>query len=139
MSRPGMSRGVENCRGTLQESPRVGPPAPPGEASMAEVALAAWVGVALLGILGGLGIAKYSQAWARSIAHPAAILGGLLILASVGVALVACARYFDRTVPLPRSRSRALVVLSLLLVIGTGWAALSIVAFAGWEWPVAAR
>lgn len=116
-------------------------PLPLTEASRAEAALAGWICAALLGIFGGLAVAKYAQAWARATLHPAAVLGGLLVLASTGLAYIACARYLDAAVRLPgaRSWSRALVVLSLLLITGLAWSALSIIAFAGWAWPMPAR
>jgi hypothetical protein len=111
--------------------------APAGERG--EVALTAWVTVSLVGVVLGLALAKYAQAWARDVLHPGAVWGVFIILASVGLTLVAGSRYIAREVGLVEARraSRALVTLSTLLVLALAWAALNIVWLAGWAFPPA--
>ncbi len=77
----------------------IGPQQVPADGSRTEAAdeaaLASWVGASLLGILLGLGVAKYAQAWAGSVLHPAAVGGAAVVLASALLSLVAVARYLQ--------------------------------------------
>jgi hypothetical protein len=102
-----------------------------------DVALATWSIVALLGVALGVALAKYSQAWSRDVLHPGATLGTAMIVISLGLALAAGVRYWAQAVdPLSgRRASRALTVLSALLVISLAWAGLNIVWLAGWALP----
>ena len=104
-----------------------------------EAALGAWVGAALVGIVGGLGIAKYAQAWAGATLHPAALVGAVVVILSVGLAAVASGRYLQRAANLahPGTPPRSLATLGLVLVTLLAWLALAIIAFAGWEFPPA--
>ncbi len=99
-----------------------------------EIALAAWVGTSLLGLVLGLGLAKYSQAWAEDTFDPAAVLGALVVVMSTILAWVAGVRYLVWA-PGSGTASRALFVLSLTIVVALCWAALAIIAFAGWDFP----
>ncbi len=119
----------------------IGPQQVPADGSRTEAAdeaaLASWVGASLLGILLGLGVAKYAQAWAGSVLHPAAVGGAAVVLASALLSLVAVARYLQRRArsAQPWEYSPALAVLSLFVIILLAWIALAIIAFAGWEFP----
>jgi hypothetical protein len=93
--------------------------------------LATWVCAGLLGVIVGLALAKYAQAWSGLAAHPGAITGAVVVFLGVGLALAAAGRY--RT----RGGSRAIGILAALLVALPGWLALTIIAVAGWEWPPA--
>jgi hypothetical protein len=98
-----------------------------------ELALGLWTIVALLGVAFGLGVAKYAQAWARDLFHPAAVWGGVVVLVSLAVVVVAATRYQLRGAGLPIAAyaSRTLSLLSVLLVLALAWAALSMIWVAG--------
>lgn len=102
-----------------------------------ETALAAWIATSLLGVALGLGLAKYSQAWAQDLLHPGAVWGAMVVLASVAIALLASVRYMARGAGLVTARraSRALATLSMVLVTGLAWVALNIIWLGGWELP----
>ena len=121
--------------------PRPEPEREPADGSRTEAAgeaaLASWVGASLLGILLGLGVAKYAQAWAGSVFQPAAAGGAAIVLASALLCLVAIARYLQRRArsEQPWEYSPALAVLSLFVIILLALIALVIIVFAGWEFP----
>jgi len=100
-------------------------------------ALAAWVCASLLGLALGLGIAKYSQAWAEHALHPGAAAGTLIVVVSVALTMVAAARYAasDAGGHLHRRSSRALAILGTMLVVMLAWISLAVIYFAGWEFP----
>ena len=91
---------------------------PPSATATSAGALAAWVCRSLLSLTLGLGIAKYSQAWAEHALHPEAAGGTLIVVVSVALAVVA-ARYAasGAGAHLHRQFSRALAVLGTMLVV----------------------
>ena len=109
----------------------------PPAAEPGDIALATWSIVALLGVALGVALAKYSQAWARDTLHPGAALGAAMIVVSLCLVVTAAFRYLARDVGLlsPLRASRALAVLSMLLVVALAWAGLSILGLAGWAFP----
>ncbi len=94
--------------------------------------LAAWVGISLLGIVLGLGFAKYSQSWGKDILHPGAGLGSAIVVVSAALGVLTTVRYWVWGADVS-GLSRALGVLSIALVFALTWAALALIAFAGWE------
>ena len=102
-----------------------------------DIMLGVWVLISLVGTLLGLAIAKYSQAWAQDALHPGVAVGALIVIDSVALTLLAGTRYEIRRLDLldRRRPSRLLMVLSVSLIVGLGWAALAIICFAGWEVP----
>ncbi len=105
--------------------------------STPDTALAAWMLVSLVGLALGLGLAKYSQAWAGDVFPHGAILGSLVVFTSIAISLTASVHFMLLSAGLAPSRklSRFLAILSISMVFQLGWAALSIIAFAGWEFP----
>ena len=102
-----------------------------------ETVLPHWLVASLGGIALGLTIAKYSQAWAQAVLHPAAVWGSSAIAVSMALPIVVVARYLmERLDPAPLSGvTRTLMSLSVALVVLVGWAALMMIWLAGWEFP----
>jgi hypothetical protein len=109
-----------------------GPPHP-SVAATNDAALAAWVCASLLGLALGLGVAKYSQAWAGNALHPGAAAGTLIVVVSVALTVVAAARYAAASAG--GHPSRVLATLGTVLVVMLAWIALAVISFAGWEFP----
>ena len=109
------------------DEPRVRPPTD----AVDEATLATWALTSLVGVVVGLGVAKYAQVWAQDMRHPGAAAGALIIINSVTLTVVAASRYSgpDADAPCARRPSRALAMLSSGLVAGAGWTALMIIGF----------
>jgi len=99
-------------------------------------ALAAWVCASLLGLALGLGIAKYSQAWAEHALHPGAAAGTLIVVMSIALTVVA-ARYAASGAGghVHRQFSQALAVLGTMLVVMLAWISLAVIYSVGGELP----
>jgi hypothetical protein len=104
-----------------------------------EVALAAWLWLALLGIALGLILANFSQVRAGELGHPRATWGVTVVVVSGFLGLVAGLRYRlpQYGVALPRWSGPSLAIWGSVLVAILFWAAPSIIFFAGWELPPA--
>ena len=99
-----------------------------------EAAASSWVRTGMLAIVLGLVLAKYSQVWAGYLLHPGTIFGTVVTGCGVAVALLSCGRLLGRRYA-ARRRSRSLMLVSVVLIVALGWAALAIIWFAGWELP----
>ncbi len=108
-------------------------------AAAGELVLGVWTCLSLLGIALGLMVASLAQAWAQAVLAPGAVVGGVLVLASAGLTLLASHRYLWRgaTLPCPANPSRPLAIGSVCVVVGVAWAALAIIFATGWEFPIA--
>ena len=100
---------------------------------MREMRLAAWVRTSLLGILLGLGLAKYAQARVGDALHTAALVGTVVVAASAALTAVAAHRYLVWGTCSPRRypAARPLVSLSLFVVVVLAWLALALIWAAG--------
>ncbi len=138
-----MARGTNGERGpspVYYVLPRGEPDSEPRTACGVE--LSSWIRASLLGIAWGLGIAKYGQAWQGHTLHPAAVLGTIIVLASVALTVAARLRYLRggragavaRSAPGKRAAD-VLAGMGLALVILVAWAALAMIWFAGPQLP----
>jgi hypothetical protein len=101
------------------------------------VAVAVWLCVSLLGVMLGLALAKFSQAWGGYLLHPGAVWGAGVIVISVALGLIAAMRYrllAAGRLP-PRWSAQAQARLAGMVVLMLAWAALNLILFAGWEAP----
>ena len=131
-------RPLGNPQRTRGDGPaRTADAAAPPKALTSGADLPAWVCASLLGVLSGVVLAKYGQAWGHDTWHPAAVWGALVVVASVTLTLLAAARYLVAGAGdlAPHGNARLLGILSAAMVLAVGWAALSVIVFAGWEFP----
>ena len=114
------------------------PTAPERErrAARGGLTLPAWVCASLLGIVAGVLLAKHGQAWAQATWHPAAVTGAVIVAASVILTVLAATTYLRRGIgdAPPGGVDRLLAASSVVVVTLVGWAALAVIAFAGWGW-----
>jgi hypothetical protein len=104
----------------------------------ADAGLALWLCASLIGIMLGVALAKFAQAWSDTAVHPAVVSGAVAVVASAVLGIAAVRRYLGSPSNRP-PEARLLAYLSLLLVLALGWAGLAIIALAGWEIPSPSR
>lgn len=102
-----------------------------------EIALGVWVCVSVLGVVLGLITASLAQVWTRDVLAPGAVLGAIIVVASVCLTLVAAGRYVMRGAVLPGARgaSRSLATVSAVLVGMLAWVVLAVIFATGWDFP----
>ncbi len=115
-------------------------PASLAERGTRDGALAAWVATSLLGVLLGVVLAKYGQAWAADAWHPSAAWGAVIVALSVLLVVVAGYRYVaTRRHPRLTRSEHLLLTLATTVVMALAWAALAVIVFAGSELPPRGR